>query len=540
MKAEVIGWVATAVGTPIVIVTLCWTLVIFHCHRHYWRSTDLLIAAILSQGVIKQIGTFAYTILTLLQLLDSNEAWCSGIVWLLTSIHILQAGTLATLVFSRLLAVRSPLKYRQAVKRTHIVYHLVSLSVLSSCIGLAAVLAEGKNDHELEEVTNSTVSTYDQQIQHCSFLPHEMDRRYAVLSMTLHSFLDVTSLFALIITLFSWCCLYRRQKSNLSVSQPSTIIPSSGNQKRKLLTSSSDLSAMSDISLISSARNGSSITQNGGNSSKDKSANTDMLPGKCTTNESQLMNGLLTSNLRYMDSGDGKLQLKMTFVPPPPKTTSLDALPALSCTSGLSSIVKSSSDANCFLPNANSALHTAFPNSPGPVTGSPTDKSTDTLTSCVAVSSYNHTAPKSLTNSGSNYETYDRNYVATGTGNTEDGCRWTSESSYISTSTSSTNSRAPCLARQTSREEGVMMGHEDLRLPSVISLVVLCYAVNHLPVLVSLQVYLATFLLFNYITLLKDPFSCVVLKSWFPKDIAISVSLSSSATPFLRQCPAIN
>ncbi|GFG40257.1 hypothetical protein Cfor_10079, partial [Coptotermes formosanus] len=483
MKAEVIGWVATAVGTPIVVVTLCWTLVIFHCHRHSWRSTDLLIAAILSQGVIKQIATFAYAILTLLQILDSNEAWCSGIVWLLTSIHILQAGTLATLIFSRLLAVRSPVKYRQALKRTHIVYHLVSLSILSSCIGVAAVLAQGKNDHGLEEATNSTSTDYDINIQRCTFLPHEMDRRYAVLSTTLHSFLDVTSLIALIVTLFSWCCLYMRQKSNLSLSQPSTIVPSRGNQNRKLLTSSSDLSAMSDISLISSARNGGSITQNCGNGSSDKSANTDILPGKCATNESHFMNGLLASNLRYMDSADGKLQPKMTFVPPPPKTISLDALPHLSCNSGLNSIVKSSSDANCFLPTANGALPTVFPNSSGPVTGSSTDKSTDTLKSCVAISNYNHTAPKSLTTSGSNYETYDRNYAATGAGNTEDGCRWTSESSYISTSTSSTNSRAPCLARQTSREEGVLMGHGDLRLPSVISVVVLCYALNHLPVL---------------------------------------------------------
>jgi hypothetical protein len=78
-----------------------------------------------------------------------------------------------------------------------------------------------------------------------------------------------------------------------------------------------------------------------------------------------------------------------------------------------------------------------------------------------------------------------------------------------------------------------MMGHEDLRLPSVISLVVLCYAINHLPVLVSLQAHLATVLLFNYVTLLKDPFPCVVLKPWFPKNILSSV-LSSSATTFFR------
>jgi hypothetical protein len=132
-------------------------------------------------------------------------------------------------------------------------------------------------------------------------------------------------------------------------------------------------------------------------------------------------------------------------------------------------------------------LPTAFPNSSGPVTGSSTNKSTGTLKSCVATSSYNHIAHKSLTTSGSSYETYDRNYAATGIGNTEDGCRWTSEPSCISTSTTSTNSRVPCLQRQTSREEEVMMGHEDLRLPSVICVAVVCYGLNHLPVLVSVH-----------------------------------------------------
>lgn len=483
-----IGWVATAVASPIVIVTLCWTLVIFHCHRHYWRSTDLLIAAILSQGVVKQIGTFAYSVLTLLQILDSNEAWCSAIVWLLTSVHILQTATLGTLILSQLIAVRSPLKYRQTFKRTHIIYHLVTLSILCSCIGLAAVLAE-KNDHGLQEVTNSTIGSYDMKTQKCTFLPHEMDQIYAILSVTIHTLLDVMSLVTLILTLFSWCCLHRRQKSNISVSQPSTMIGSHGNQKRELLTSSSDLSAMSDISVTSTARNGSSTTQNGGSRGSDGRRNTEILPRKCTTNDCHFMNGLMESNLRYIENGDGKLQPTKTYTTPPPKTTSLDALPTLSCSIGFGSASKSASDANCFRSNANSAFHTVFPNSSGHVINS----SNDTLKSCAVISSYNHTAPKSLTTSGSNYETYDRNCVAPGNGNAEDGCRWTSESSYISTSTSSTNSRAPCLAR----DDGVVVQQEDLRLSSVIPVLVLCYVINHLPVLVSGQEGVVIFLLFN-------------------------------------------
>jgi hypothetical protein len=373
------------------------------------------------------------------------------------------------------------------VKRTHIVYHLVSLSILSSCIGVAAVLAEEKYDRGLQEVTNSTVSSYDGKMQHCTFLPHEMDRRYAILSITLHSLLDVTSVIALVVTMFSWCCLYRRQKSNISVSEPSTMmIGNSRNQKRQLLTSSSDLSAMSDISLTSTARNGSSMTQNGSNNGG--SGNVEMLSGKCTTNDGHFMNGILANNLKYIDSSDGKLQAAMTYASPSPKTTSLDALPSVSCSSGFGSAVKSPSDGNCFLPNSNTTFHSVFPNSSSQFTNSSIDKSTDTLQSCAVISNYNHTTPKSVTAHGSNYdEMYERNYAATGRGIAEEGCRWTSESSYISTSTSSTNSRAPCLARQPVRDDGVMAAHEDLRLSSVVSILLLCYVSNHLPVLVSVE-----------------------------------------------------
>lgn len=514
-----IGWVVTAVGSPIVIVTLCWTLVIFHCHRHYWRSTDLFIAAILSQGVIKQLATFAYTILTLLQTLDSNESWCSAVVWLLSSVHILQAETLFTLTLSQLIAVRSPLKYRKTFKRTNVVYHFVSVSILSLCIGLAAVLAEGKNYYALQEVTNKSNGSYEIKTQHCTFLPHEMDYRYAIYSITVHSLLDFTSLVVLIVTIFSWLCVYRRQKSNISVSQPSTITGSHGNQKRQLLTSSSDLSAMSDISVTSSARNGGSRTQNGGSGGR---RNAEILPGKCTANDSHFVNGLMASNLRYIENCDGKLQATVAYGTSPPKTTSLDAIPTLSCSSGLGSALKSSSDVNCFRPNNNNVFHAVFPNSSGRVTSSSIDKSMDTLKSCAVISSYNHTAPKSLTTSGSTYETYDRNYTAAGSGSTEDGCRWTSESSYISTSTSSTNSRAPCIAR----EDGVVVEHDDLRLSTVISVVVLCYVTNHLPVLVSMQD-VVKFLLFPYITshsMIFPLFRHEIVT--FPKRISLSCSLT--------------
>ena len=67
IKAEVFSWQVTAFGEPLLISTLFWTFMIFCRRRNRWRSADVLIAAILLQGIIKQTVTLTYAILTYLR-----------------------------------------------------------------------------------------------------------------------------------------------------------------------------------------------------------------------------------------------------------------------------------------------------------------------------------------------------------------------------------------------------------------------------------------------------------------------------------------
>nr|CAD7431188.1 unnamed protein product [Timema monikensis] len=47
MKTDLMTWVATAIGCPLAIVSVCWTLIIYHYHRRQWHSTDFLLATIM-------------------------------------------------------------------------------------------------------------------------------------------------------------------------------------------------------------------------------------------------------------------------------------------------------------------------------------------------------------------------------------------------------------------------------------------------------------------------------------------------------------
>ncbi|CAG2056731.1 unnamed protein product [Timema podura] len=47
MKTHLMTWVATAIGCPLAIVSVCWTLLIYHYHRRQWHSTDFLLATIM-------------------------------------------------------------------------------------------------------------------------------------------------------------------------------------------------------------------------------------------------------------------------------------------------------------------------------------------------------------------------------------------------------------------------------------------------------------------------------------------------------------
>lgn len=176
--------------------------------------------------------------------------WCSAATWLLTSGQTLQAGTLVTMAVTRLLRLRRI----TAVTRTHLIYHLISLTLLSACVGITAVLARE------EDVVDAT----------CAFLPHELDPRYAVLSLALHS----AFMLAAVLVAAVCCCLRPPLKHALHAfddTPDSTVarrmclqgLPLPGRHRRRqhknqaLFTSSSDLSsALSDFSSVSASAMG--------------------------------------------------------------------------------------------------------------------------------------------------------------------------------------------------------------------------------------------------------------------------------------------
>ncbi|XP_063219164.1 uncharacterized protein LOC134529220 isoform X2 [Bacillus rossius redtenbacheri] len=231
MKTEAATWVATAVGSPLIIVVLCWTLVIYHDHRRHWQPVDLLVAAVVGQGVAKQAATFCYAVLTLLRPLGGQQPLCSAVSWLLNSLHFLQAATLATLAASRMLAVRRPLRYRQLARRTHVTYHVISLAALAACLGAAAVLAETRPGAASWQGGNLTAAHR----VYCVFLPHELDARYAVLSVAVHALLGLATAAALAVTAVGWC-LARGQRARVPASREAQLLKS-------------DASVMSDSSL---------------------------------------------------------------------------------------------------------------------------------------------------------------------------------------------------------------------------------------------------------------------------------------------------
>ncbi|XP_034240239.1 uncharacterized protein LOC117644735 [Thrips palmi] len=173
--------------------------------------------------------------------------WCSAATWLLASGQTLQAGTLVTLAVTRLLRLRRV----TAVTRTHVIYHLISLTLLSACVGITAVLAR-------EEDVAADVT--------CAFLPHELDPRYAVLSLALHS----AFMLAAVLVAGVCCCLKAPQHDkhafdNSTVARRMCLqgLPLPGRHRRRqhknqaLFTSSSDLSsALSDFSSVSASAMG--------------------------------------------------------------------------------------------------------------------------------------------------------------------------------------------------------------------------------------------------------------------------------------------
>ncbi|XP_066597218.1 uncharacterized protein [Prorops nasuta] len=191
MRGEVGEWLATCVGSPICILLLSWSLLIYQNQpSSLKRKIDVLTVAILSESLAHQLGLLLYAILTLIRPANHFGEICSTLVWMLNSSSILQALTLTSIAIFAAITSRDD---GTSITKNHLKYHLVSLSVISACIGVTGVL------------------NFEPEV--CVFLPQEISPKYGVFLNTLKSLLILTSVFSLIAAFFRSLC--RRPRGEL-------------------------------------------------------------------------------------------------------------------------------------------------------------------------------------------------------------------------------------------------------------------------------------------------------------------------------------
>lgn len=384
MHSEALVWLTTGIGGPLSVVWLCWAILVLWFGRGQWRPSDPLLIALLAEAIAKQVAGTAGSALLLFR--PDEPAMCSAVQWLWTAAHTMQAGTLASLAL--MAGLRRKKRTVAAGGRPLLLYHLASLSVVSACVGAAALIA---------------------QTDPCS---PPSDRRYAVFSLVLHASL---ALVAAASAAFG-CAGHRKGPNPL------------------LVNSSSDLSScMSEISTVSSCSRGGIR-----HSVSDCSDRTTVT---CTT--SATAGGYRLGGSECTGGGGGGLVHDLLRLP------SAGSAPPVT-----------------FLNGAPRVLQTQH----GTIAEDDTLRRLDET--------------KRLIDSGTLMAGSDRDsYAASTIRPYRYGCGGGHGSRYLpstaaSVSVSSTNSRAPCLAKRVSLVQDVRIGY-------VVAILFMCYFVDHLPVLVS-------------------------------------------------------
>lgn len=191
MRSEVGEWLPTCVGSPICILLLSWSLLIYQNQpSSAKRRIDVLTVAILSESLAHQLGLLAYAILTLIRPANHFGELCSTLVWMLNSSSVLQELTLTSIAIFTAISSRDGGKN---LTKNHLKYHLVSLSVISACIGVTGVL-------NFEPET-------------CVFLAQEVSKKYGIFVNALRCLLFLATVMSLLLTLFRNAC--RSPKSEL-------------------------------------------------------------------------------------------------------------------------------------------------------------------------------------------------------------------------------------------------------------------------------------------------------------------------------------
>lgn len=413
--------IVTAAASFIVAVFLSWASIVLYYHKSKWRPLDTLIFLLLLECILKQAIAVLYSCLVLLQPAQT-ASWCPAVIWLTAASHTLQASTVTTLSLSVLLRVRMPsVKYRETLSKSHVVYHCGCLFLLSGCVGVAAILAQTRND---------------------ACVPHH-DKRYLVFYLTLHSSLILCSVISLI-----YSCSCRRTHNTTTTNTICSSSCSTGlHSKQLLLNSSSDISsALSDISMISAkSKSSPAVAVSGGNG----------VGGSIAASSSSARVSYSVSNCsgcRFKNSLVEKLLLEN----PPPQ----HRFKAQRVNSYLTSAVRPD------------PVH-RFTTKGMTVASAATDKSELNETHFLCCD----TADNS---------TYARTYHQEQRGS---GGKTIGYNSTCDTSSSSSNGRS--IGRSGCYFNHRLLIPEDICLATISAIICMTYLVDHIPVLVSVRIYLS-------------------------------------------------
>ncbi|XP_046747746.1 uncharacterized protein LOC124412142 isoform X2 [Diprion similis] len=197
MRSEVSEWLATCVGSPICVLLLSWTLLIYQNQpSSSKRRIDLLVVAVLAQSLIHQLALLFYAILKLIRPVNHFGELCSTLVWMLNSSSILQELSLTTIAIFAAISC-------EEVTKNHLKYHLLSMSILSACIGVTGVL-------------NFQPDT-------CVFVAHELSPKYGIFFNSLRGLLMLTSILSLFVTFYKDICAKPKNELLKSVSDLSDL-----------------------------------------------------------------------------------------------------------------------------------------------------------------------------------------------------------------------------------------------------------------------------------------------------------------------------
>ncbi|OAD55326.1 hypothetical protein WN48_04840 [Eufriesea mexicana] len=184
MRSEVGEWLPTCVGSPICILLLSWSLLIYQNQpSSAKRKVDVFTVAILSQSLVHQLGLLFYAILTLIRPSNHFGEFCSTLVWILNSSSILQELTLTSIAIFTAISIGDE---AANLTKNHLKYHLVSLSVISACVGVTGVL--------------------NFEPDHCVFLAQEISLKYGVFVNSLRCLLVATSVISVLTALIRTIC----------------------------------------------------------------------------------------------------------------------------------------------------------------------------------------------------------------------------------------------------------------------------------------------------------------------------------------------